>query len=138
MSLIKNLILKQLDDLTELVEMTDSGDEIYESIRHDKEKLEVALTNPIVKMTEVETQLSYGITGRQISVIRSPRLTRIYFDVKSEEQARGYGLKQDKGEWYMNVWTQKLLTTDMKNFIASKGIPFPVTKYNAYGGRNQK
>lgn len=138
-TLLEISAMKHLSDLTELVEMTDTGDVEYTELREEKEHLEVSLSNPIVSLSEAlkKSSLTYGVRGKSVSVVRSPRVTKIYFDVKSSEQAKGFGMKSDKGEWYLNVWSSNVMSNDLTMHIKGLGIPFVMTRYNAFGGRNR-
>ena len=132
-SLLEMKVMRYLTESTELVEMTDSGDYEYSELREEKEKLEICLSNPIVDINEAlkGSGMVYAVKGKQISIMRSPRVTKIFFDVKSSEQAKGFGMKKDKGDWYLNVWGSNVKTEDLNMHIKGLGIPFPMTSYNA-------
>lgn len=130
--------LDYLKEISELIDQTDTGDKEYTELREEKERLETALVNPLIDLKEAmsKRQMSYGIKGKALGIVRAPRVTKVYFDVANDIQAKGFGMRNDKGSWYMNVWGDNLSVTDLNQYVQGKGIPFPVVKYNVYGGRH--
>lgn len=136
-TLIEYKALGYLSELNELIEMSDRGEEEYSSLRREKELIEASMVNPSLDLGSAFKQRSIGYGNRKAVNYENPqRVTRIYFSDVGEEQAKGYGMKWDKGNgWYINTWGYNLKITELDLFVKSKAIPFSVQKFKVFGGK---
>ena len=131
--------LSYLTELTQLIESADPGDEEYSQLRLEKETIETALVNDLIKLNEVisNRNMTYHITGKQVNMFSSPRVTKVFFKDVSPVQAVGYGLKKTGTDdlWCLNIWSSNVKVTDLKMHLAGLNIPFKMHSFNMYGGK---
>ncbi|WVX87427.1 hypothetical protein EniLVp02_0088 [Vibrio phage EniLVp02] len=125
---------RYIDELIELEESTDRGDDEYTPLREELDRAQMALVNPSVSPDDVlrKKQLTYG-TRTGSGMYKVPRVTKVYFDeVESPEHAIGLGMKKDKGGWCVNLWSANVKVTEMEKALAERGITYPVSRFKVY------
>lgn len=128
------MVAKYLEDIQEMLDATDNGDEVYSSLNEEKIMIEESYTNPNISFTDVLSKKKISFNApTKTGAMKANRVSKIYFDAPDASQAMGLGLKQDKeGFWYLSCWDANISVLDIKSHLQSIGIPFKVGKFTVY------